>query len=178
MEPIIRREDVVAHDYEATKGNYFIDGSQLTARHNYQTVPRAVTLHPTSQLSHHSRRLVTINASHSGPITASNISDQTSQQLHRLTSEVANASKQQSHGDRTSTSWIVGYTENYIMMYSIVLVAFNCLLCVTDEQTGEIRKLPTGIAVHCSLECWSRVVPYRAADRQQTQIRQSVLLSD
>ena len=66
-----------------------------------QLFHRGITIH-TSQLSHHSPRRVTINASHSGPpITASNIAPQTSQQLPRLTSEMAGASKQQSHGDQT-----------------------------------------------------------------------------
>ena len=62
-----------------------------------QLFHRRITIH-TSQLSHHSQRGVTINASHSAPITASNIAHQTSQQLQRLTSEVATASKQQSQG--------------------------------------------------------------------------------
>ena len=62
-----------------------------------QLFHRRITIH-TSQLSHHSQRGVTINASHSAPITASNIAHQTSQQLPRLTSEVAAASKQQSQG--------------------------------------------------------------------------------
>ena len=62
-----------------------------------QLFHRRITIH-TSQLSHHSQRGVTINASHSAPITASNIAHQTSQQLPRLTSEVAAASKQQLQG--------------------------------------------------------------------------------
>ena len=83
MEPIVRREDVVAHDYVATAGNYFI----------------GISTHA-SQLSHHSppdSGLVTINASrtsHPGPIT-----HQTSQQLHRLASESRRPHQNNNHMD-------------------------------------------------------------------------------
>ena len=83
MEPIVRREDVVAHDYVATAGNYFI----------------GISTHA-SQLSHHSppdSSLVTINASrtsHPGPIT-----HQTSQQLHRLASERRRPHQNNNHMD-------------------------------------------------------------------------------
>ena len=83
MEPIVRKEDVVAHDYVATAGNYFI----------------GISTHA-SQLSHHSppdSRLVTINASrtsHPGPIT-----HQTSQQLHRLASERRRPHQNNNHMD-------------------------------------------------------------------------------
>ena len=85
MEPIVRKEDVVAHDYVATAGNYFI----------------GISTHA-SQLSHHSppdSSLVTINASrtsHPGANYASNITTITPSGIR----EAATASKQQSHGCR------------------------------------------------------------------------------
>ena len=88
MEPIVRREDVVAHDYVATAGNYFIGISTHASQLSHHSPPDSCTvlysctpvltvlLTPaSSQLTHHAHHT-------RGPIT-----HQTSQQLHRLTSE-------------------------------------------------------------------------------------------
>ena len=85
IKPIVRREDVVAHDYVATAGNYFIGISTHASQLSHHSPPDSCTVLYSCTHSPSDSGLVTINASrtsHPGPIT-----HQTSQQLHRLTSE-------------------------------------------------------------------------------------------
>ena len=50
MEPIVRREDVVAHDYVATAGNYFIGISTHASQLSHHSPPDSPA---SSQLTHH-----------------------------------------------------------------------------------------------------------------------------
>ena len=84
MEPIVRREDVVAHDYVATAGNYFIGISTHASQLSHHTV---LLTPASSQLTHHAHHTP-------GPIT-----HQTSQQLHRLASESRRPHQNNNHMD-------------------------------------------------------------------------------
>ena len=50
MEPIVRKEDVVAHDYVATAGNYFIGISTHASQLSHHSPPDSPA---SSQLTHH-----------------------------------------------------------------------------------------------------------------------------
>ena len=97
MEPIVRREDVIAHDYVATAGNYFIGISTHASQLSHHSPPDSCTVLYSCTHSPSDSGLVTINASrtsHPGPIT-----HQTSQQLHRLTSERRRPHQNNNHMD-------------------------------------------------------------------------------